>query len=403
VSRRSRELIQLVAAADPLMAAACMAETEGVSVTVAEAVIARLSDLAADRAHAAGALKAAALMASNTKMAWSRQAFDVIRTARVSAAAVIRDSAISALANVPTKAAAMELVGALQGAGTRDVAERALKQIGAPALPALQMVLQSNADPQTRLACLALCGYVSSPEVIDVLVPVLLHSSDAVGERSVAAQSLATLIRDSSIEEGLRLTTIADARLPAGRVAGLTGRGERRAWPFREDEHVMLPLVAQAIVDELTPCVERLSEAGILDSRIGVPLFLQTIEQRTDIPRDVCFSNIFGVPLVAESQTMRTVLAHDFYGPELHSTSVDLLWTQWQEIEQALEDLRTGGRTRQRNAWLSLLAVQRAIRLDTPPWGGGKYRAADSIFAMDPSPKQAFVDWTATPPRPKRK
>jgi hypothetical protein len=366
ISRNAGELIQLIAPRDPQMAAACIAETEGVPVSSAQLVLSQLERLASSSLQAADALKAASMMAANEKTPWSVAAFGIVRRCISSSDQTIASAAIWALANIPTDKAATELVAALQREETRDLAKNALRQIGSPALPALQGVLRSNADGQTRVMCLELCGYVSTPEVIDVLVPVLFDQMRAASERKAAAQSLGALLRDSSIEEGLRLTKGVDTTVSPERAESLLMRGDKRAWPFREDNDAALQLVAQAIVDELEPYTPWSPEAEGLDPRIAIPLFIRTIENTPQSDRRRCFGELLG-PLCLPGRTVTiTFSAVSPYSDEIDKSDPDSLWEQWSAIENDLDDLqnlRIHERSGKRNCWIPVLERARVLQV----------------------------------------
>ena len=368
ISRHARELIELTLR-DPQMAAACIAETEGAPVALAQSVLSQLQRLSVSGPEAAGALKAASMMAASERTPWSGDAFAIVRAGISSQDKAIASAAIWALANVPTDEAATELVGALQREDTREVAKNVLKQLGSPALPALQGVLRSNADGQTRVMCLELCAYVSTPEVIDVLVPVLLDQAGAAAERTAAARSLGSLLRDSSVEEGLRLTKEVDTRISRANAEKLLVRGDKRAWPFHEDNDAALPLVAQAIVDELTPYARRPPEAEALDPRIGIPLFIQTIESIPGLERILCFHELFGPAVGYETLTGRSThtLPWDFFSSGILEFRPDTLWRQWAAIGDDLRDLRRNAFLAKRNCWIPVLEMARVIRAGTDP------------------------------------
>ena len=125
ISRHARELIELTLR-DPLMAAACIAETEGAPVALAHSVLSQLQHLSVSGPDATGALKAASMMAASGKAPWSSDAFAIVRMGLGSRDKAIASAAIWALANVPTDEAATELVAALQREETREVAKSAL-------------------------------------------------------------------------------------------------------------------------------------------------------------------------------------------------------------------------------------------------------------------------------------
>jgi NACHT domain-containing protein len=385
ISRSAREVIQLIAPRDPQMAAGCIAEAEGVPISLAQSVLAGLQRIAQSGSHAAEALKAASMMAVNERVPWSGAAFRIVRAGISSPDKEVASASIWALANIPTDEAAAELVGALQREETCELAKDALKQMGSPALPALQAVLRSNADAPTRVMCLELCAYVATPEVIDVLVPVLLDQARPVSERTAAARSLGTLLRDSTIEEGLRLTKAADTGMNPTSAERLLMRGEKRAWPFREEPDAALPLIAQAVVDQLAPYISQSRQAESVDPRIAIPLFIRTIESDARSDRRRCFSELFGPLVVDENIThTHTHLAGTPYSYDIDRSRPDSLWKQWAAIEDDLRIIRMRGHPAKRNCWISVLEMARVLQAGSEVIGGNQ-SPVRTVFPNAPS------------------
>jgi hypothetical protein len=223
--------------------------------------------------------------------------------------------------------------------------------------------------------CLELCAYVSTPEVIDVLVPALFDQTGAAGERTAAALSLASLLRDSSVEEGLRLTRVVDTRMSRADAEMLLMRGGKRAWPFHEDNDTALPLVAQVIVDELTPYARQSPEAEALDPRIGIPLFIQTIESSPQCDRTRCFRDLFS-PLVGyggfTGRTTCTIGTPDW--PGVIESRPDALWRQWAAIGGDLRDLRRNAFSAKSNCWIPILEMARILQAESGPNAAAQFR-----------------------------
>ena len=334
ISKRAGQFISKLTV-DPELAAACIAEGGAAPVALATNVLRLLEQ----RPDVPAALRAMAAMAADERRPWSSEALSLIRIRLADPNVRTVSSAIWALACVPTAGAAASLVDALRRPDMTQLAKDALKQVGAPALPALQSMLGSKIDENGKLVCLELCSYVLTPEVIDVLLPVIFSTVSTQRERERACYSLGVLLRDPAIEEALRLTKTTDVESRIEMREDLkTGMG-RKSWPFFEEKDTILPLAVDAIVATLA-CEDltRDPESELLDPRVAIPLSI-SLKERQLGPAEIAalftrepLERFESLPTRTQSITGPYTLKSLVFN-HICAVPAEQLWDEWGRVE----------------------------------------------------------------------
>ena len=357
---------------DPKFAAACIAESVAVPFSVARST---LDMLQLESETDPTCLVSIAGLAVNTKRPWAANALSLLRACTSNPNRSVANSAISALATVPTSEVAEVLVHALSGE-TEGAAREALKQVGGSALPALQAMLRSGVSERISQICLELCSYVRMPEVVDLLLPILWSPKSSGHLVFAAGRSLGILLRDSTIEEAVRLTKKRDIEVRLQELTGpssihpeLSSKGDdgdplsnlvsshidqdlggndnprQPIWPFPEDNESILPATARRIVDVLAiNDYRKTPDQEYLDPRIAIPLSIVLLQKGTPS------GDLWQLFLGKDSHSMRTIppraLAVHMMDPiECLAAPVEGLWKEWAEIT----------REEDRNGWVCLM------------------------------------------------
>jgi hypothetical protein len=306
-SSRSNAFVFALIDYDLITAANCVADSENVSVELARNIIDRLVarlraakehelsneiiaindkrgapiDVAVDSAHREleSLLQALSLLAADQRRFWSNLAFDSLRKFFHEAAVDFHKyAAIAALANVTSEVAARELVGALEKPETKDVAKRALAQLGVVGLPALKQVVRSTEEGDLIQVCLELCAQIPYPEVIDIIVPFL--DSDIPIIRATAAWALAVLIQDPSIANSLDLLKPGELYTPSKNDNSQHAELNKWVWPFQSEDSTGMSHLMAAVVSCLSPnfVQDLATKEGAnarIDIRIAIPISIQ--------------------------------------------------------------------------------------------------------------------------------
>lgn len=331
-STRGNEFVSSLAEHDIITAANCVSDGENIRVELAETLIkrlvkriqtikdpevplemvevnakrgARINDLLEEVRHEREELlQALSLLATDQRRVWSDAAFDSLRKFFHEAISDFdKSAAIAALANVTNEAAARELVGALQEPETKDVAKRALIQLGVVGLPALKQVLRSSKEQNLIQACLEICAQIPQPEVIDILCPFLDFDSPLI--RATTAWALAVLIQDPAIANSLELLKPGELYSPLKNGDPTYVELSKWVWPFPSEEGSSIRNLIATVVKCLSPNViedfaNRAGASARMDIRIAIPISIQLLKAQPFGELDASFKRTVSVLLTGD-------------------------------------------------------------------------------------------------------